>query len=216
VLLQVLFHARIAAERRAFGVDDVATALVDKLVRRHPHVFDVEASGAALDADDVQRRWDRLKADEKGGDRGPLDGIPAGMPGLALLDALLRRVRRLGMLPERPSDIIADLRRTLDALAEVGDGVLDAPDTVDAADAADGTGAAAPSELVGTLLVQATALARSLDLEADAAARGAGARLRTAVTEVLAGAAAQGREVAELTEQERRAPWPRSAVDGAR
>jgi uncharacterized protein YabN with tetrapyrrole methylase and pyrophosphatase domain len=39
VLLQVLFHARIAAERRAFGVDDVARGLVDKLVRRHPHVF---------------------------------------------------------------------------------------------------------------------------------------------------------------------------------
>ena len=96
VLLQVLFHARIAAERHAFGVDDVARALTDKLVRRHPHVF-TDADGGE-DADDVQRSWDRLKADEKGG-RGPLDGVPASMPGLALLDALLRRVLRLDMMP---------------------------------------------------------------------------------------------------------------------
>lgn len=61
VLLQVLFHARIAAERHAFGVDDVARALTDKLVRRHPHVF-TDADGGE-DADDVQRSWDRLKAD---------------------------------------------------------------------------------------------------------------------------------------------------------
>jgi XTP/dITP diphosphohydrolase len=193
VLLQVLFHARIAAERRAFGIDDVATALVDKLVRRHPHVFDAEASGAAADAEDVQRRWDRLKADEKGGDRGPLDGIPAGMPGLALLDALLRRVRRLGMLPSEPADIVEALRRTVDAL-----------------DGAPREDADRSAELVGTLLVQASALARSLELEADAAARSAGARMRAAVSEVLALAAGRGVEVADLGPDERLRAWPRS------
>jgi XTP/dITP diphosphohydrolase len=217
VLLQVLFHARIAAERRAFGVDDVATALVDKLVRRHPHVFDVEAAGAAIDAADVQRRWDRLKADEKGGDRGPLDGIPAGMPGLALLDALLRRVRRLGMLPEEPSTIVADLRATLDAIAAHALTALDpSPRGPAASGEPDAAGPGLDVELVGTLLVQVTALARSLDLEADATARSAGARLRAAVTEVLASAEASGVEVAAMGERERLAAWPRSAVDEAR
>jgi XTP/dITP diphosphohydrolase len=191
VLLQVLFHARIAAERQAFGIDDVATDLVDKLVRRHPHVFDVESVGTAADADDVQRRWDALKADEKGGDRGPLDGIPAGMPGLALLDALLRRVRRLGMLPAGQDAILVDLRRTIDAIDTSGAG----------SDA---------SVLVGTLLVQATALARSLDLEADAAARSAGARLREAVTGVLALADERGVEVGALSAEEQLRAWPRS------
>ena len=198
VLLQVLFHARIAAERRAFGIDDVATGLVDKLVRRHPHVFDVEAAGPAADAEDVQRRWDRLKADEKGGDRGPLDGIPAGMPGLALLDALLRRVRRLGMLPDDPAEIVGDLRHTLDALVDGR-----SQDTVRAA------------ELVGTLLVQVSALARGLDLEADAAARSAGARLRASVTELLALAAGRGIEVGELGPDERLRAWPRTDREDA-
>lgn len=161
VLLQVLFHARIAAERDAFGVDDVARGLVDKLVRRHPHVF-AGAEGVE-DADDVQRNWDRLKGEEKAG-RGPLDGIPSSMPGLALLDALLRRVRRLGMLPEDPALLLAELRGTLDGLA----GELDA------------SGGAAAGR-IGTLLTQLAAIARLLDVEADAAARAGAARLRAEV-----------------------------------
>jgi XTP/dITP diphosphohydrolase len=174
VLLQVLFHARIAAERQAFGVDDVARTLVDKLVRRHPHVF--AGVEGVDDADAVQRNWDRLKSEEKGG-RGPLDGIPAGMPGLALLDALLRRVRRLGMMPEAPSEVLADLRATLDALAlPAGDG----QDT-----------GRTPAELVGRLLAQAAGLARLLDVEADAAARSAAGRLRAEV-EAAAGMDAPG------------------------
>ena len=170
VLLQVLFHARIGSERHAFGIDDVARALVDKLVRRHPHVF-AGVEGIS-DAADVQRNWDRLKSEEKGG-RGPLDGIPSGMPGLALLDALLRRVRRLGMMPEEPAAVLADLRETLD--------------TIGAGDAPSGDTAA---ELVGRLLAQAAGLARLLDVEADAAARTAAARLRAEVEAVDGDAAA--------------------------
>jgi XTP/dITP diphosphohydrolase len=200
VLLQVLFHARIAAERRVFGIDDVATALVDKLVRRHPHVFDVDSVGAATDAEDVQRRWDELKADEKGGERGPLDGIPAGMPGLALLDALLRRVRRLGMLPTDAHEVIADIRRTLDLIGAGG---------------SEGGDGGTTAGLIGTLLVQSTALARTFDLEADAAARSAGARLRDAVSAILAVAADRGLEVGELPADERLRAWPRGGTEGA-
>jgi len=198
VLLQVLFHARIAAERRAFGVDDVARALTDKLVRRHPHVF--AGVEGVDDADQVQQSWDRLKADEKGG-RGPLDGIPAGMPGLALLDALLRRVARLKMMPVDAGHIVADLRATLDALA-AQQGAADGDAVSDASEVAG---------LVGRLLVQATGLARVLGVEADATARDAGARLRAAVDTIVARAAGEGVEPATLPEAERLAAWPAAA-----
>ena len=86
VLLQVMFHSRVAAERTdgtGFTVDDVADGIVTKLVRRHPHVFgDVTVSGA----DDVTRNWDAIKAAERAeratGDRpaSALDGVPLGQP----------------------------------------------------------------------------------------------------------------------------------------
>jgi XTP/dITP diphosphohydrolase len=81
VLLQVVFHAQIAAGDGEWDVDDVAEGLVAKLVRRHPHVFgEVKVSGA----DEVLVNWEQIKAGEKGGDAGGLeDDIPASLPALA-------------------------------------------------------------------------------------------------------------------------------------
>jgi XTP/dITP diphosphohydrolase len=103
VLLQVMFHARIAAERTdgtGFTVDDVADAIVTKLVRRHPHVFgDVSVSGA----DDVTRNWEAIKAAERATGDGPasaLAGVPFGQPALALAAQLQRRAQRAGFPAE--------------------------------------------------------------------------------------------------------------------
>lgn len=113
VLLQVVFHARIAAERddgTSFTIDDVADGIVAKLVRRHPHVFaDVTVSGA----DDVKRNWDEIKREEKrakaerhgrdvSGQAAPsaLDGVPFGQPALALAAQLQRRGARAGVPDE--------------------------------------------------------------------------------------------------------------------
>jgi XTP/dITP diphosphohydrolase len=109
VLLQVVFHARIAAERddgTSFTVDDVADGIVAKLVRRHPHVFaDVTVSGA----EEVKRNWDEIKKEEKkeraersGLTAVPvapsaLDGVPFGQPALALAAQLQRRAARAGV-----------------------------------------------------------------------------------------------------------------------
>jgi XTP/dITP diphosphohydrolase len=109
VLLQVVFHARIAAERddgTSFTVDDVADGIVAKLVRRHPHVFaDVTVSGA----EEVYRNWDEIKREEKkeraersGVTAVPavpsaLDGVPFGQPALALAAQLQRRAARAGV-----------------------------------------------------------------------------------------------------------------------
>lgn len=93
VLLQVLFHARVAQEdpEQPFDIDDVAGGLVEKLRRRHPHVF---ADATVEDADAVARNWDSIKAAEKPERRHPLDGIPAGMPELARAAKAVRRLDR--------------------------------------------------------------------------------------------------------------------------
>lgn len=90
VLLQVVFHARLAEEGvQPWSVDDVAGDLVDKLVRRHPHVF---AGGSA---DDLEGSWDALKAAEKGR-TSVTEGVPLGQPALALAVKLQKRGTRLG------------------------------------------------------------------------------------------------------------------------
>ncbi|MCX5431173.1 nucleoside triphosphate pyrophosphohydrolase [Streptomyces sp. NBC_00257] len=91
VLLQVVFHARIAEEdeQEPFSVDDVAATLVEKLIHRHPHVFGDES---AETPEDVHEHWLRTKAIEKQRDS-VTDGVPLGQPGLALAAKLAGRVR---------------------------------------------------------------------------------------------------------------------------
>jgi XTP/dITP diphosphohydrolase len=99
LLLQVLFHARITRELpagQAFGIDDVAGDLVDKLVRRHPHVF---ADAGPVDADQLNEMWERQKVDEKGR-TSAMDGVPLDQPALALSAKLVSRAQRAGLDPE--------------------------------------------------------------------------------------------------------------------
>ena len=115
LLLQVVFHARVAQEHpdEPFTVDDVAAGIVDKLVRRHPHVFgDVDAATA----EHVEERWERMKAVEKGR-QSALDGIPRGLPALARAEKMLDRLERHGVpavLPEG-TDVGAQLLRDVAA-----------------------------------------------------------------------------------------------------
>ena len=96
LLLQVLFHARIAAELgpAGFDIDDVARGISDKLVYRHPHVF---AGLEVADADEVERNWETLKAAEKRRDS-LLDGIPVALPALAYAEKVVGRLEKAGLL----------------------------------------------------------------------------------------------------------------------
>jgi len=103
VLYQVLFHADIAAHTpgEEFDIQDVAAHMTAKMVGRHPHVFgDRTAPSArtAETAEDVVGFWDDLKKQEKPGRTSVLDGIPQGMPSLALADKLLGRAEKVGLL----------------------------------------------------------------------------------------------------------------------
>ena len=96
LLLQVLFHSRLAEELPAglrFSIDDVASDLVTKLVHRHPHVFaDVTVSGV----DELNANWERLKAAEKGR-TSLVEGVPMSQPALALAAKLVSRADRAGV-----------------------------------------------------------------------------------------------------------------------
>jgi XTP/dITP diphosphohydrolase len=114
VLLQVLFHARIAAERPAadggFTVDDVADALAAKLIRRHPHVF---ASVSVSSADDVSANWEEIKKAERAaasadGVSSVLDGVPFSQPALSLAAQVQRRAARAGAPVELGADGLGD------------------------------------------------------------------------------------------------------------
>ncbi|MFF9901170.1 nucleoside triphosphate pyrophosphohydrolase [Streptomyces longispororuber] len=101
VLLQVVFHARIAEEdeQEPFSVDDVAATIVDKLIHRHPHVF---GEDTASTPEEVKEHWRRTKAEEKQRDS-LTEGIPLGQPGLALAAKLASRVRTEGLSVPLPA-----------------------------------------------------------------------------------------------------------------
>lgn len=169
VLLQVVFHAQVGADRGAFTLDDVARGIADKLVRRHPHVFgDVEVSGA----DEVVARWEILKQQEKAR-TGPFEGVPSALPALQLAEKLQRRAAKLGF--ERWEAVAADFIRTqVDALTRLeGD-----PDTNE--------------ERVGELLSAAVGLARHLHVDPERALRRATARFRRGFEAALTAANAEG------------------------
>jgi len=117
VLFQVLFHARVAAERSAadggFTIDDVADTLAAKLIRRHPHVF---GSVTVTSADEVNANWEEIKNAERaakaatagsGDSAGPsaLDGVPFGQPALSLAAQLQRRAARTGFTFDEFDDL---------------------------------------------------------------------------------------------------------------
>ncbi len=94
LLFQVVIHAQLAREEGQFDLGDVARRITEKLVRRHPHVFE----GKAIEGD-VLEQWERIKRDEQGSAKqgGILDGIPVSLPSLFRAERLQERVERVGV-----------------------------------------------------------------------------------------------------------------------
>jgi XTP/dITP diphosphohydrolase len=151
VLLQVLFHARVASEaQEGWDIDDVAAGLVAKLVRRHPHVFaDTKVAGSA----DVEANWDEIKKTEKPS-RGVTEGVPTALPALSLAAKLQSRGTKAGVwtAPDDPAEAVR-------------------------AAAADAAGEAT-DESVAALLMAAVTLARSAGIDPEAALRRQAMKLR--------------------------------------
>lgn len=124
VLYQVIFHADIAAEAGWFTLEDVAAHMREKMVARHPHVFgDVTVQTSA----DVVATWESVKAVEKAHRTSVLEGIPQGMPSLALADKVLGRAAKVGVarepavvVPSSEAELGAQLLATVAAAKEAG------------------------------------------------------------------------------------------------
>jgi XTP/dITP diphosphohydrolase len=191
VLLQVAFHARLAEEGDAderWTIDDVAAGLVDKLVRRHPHVFaDREVSGA----DEVVANWDLIKAEEKAGSSA-LAGVPLSMAALTLAATLQRKATKLGL----PADLVAPE-------------LLSAETPGAAVAAAVAHYESAPGvESAGQLLWAVVAAMRADDVDAEAALRGRARRFRERLGAVEATVRGDGQDPAALDAGEWRQRWP--------
>jgi uncharacterized protein YabN with tetrapyrrole methylase and pyrophosphatase domain len=116
LLLQVVFHCQLARERGVFNFEKVTRNLVDKLVRRHPHVFgDVKAH----DVDAVWAQWEKIKRAEKKGTAherpSALDGIPRHLPSLLRAEKLVKKARKAKLLEEAPSPTRKPTRAALSA-----------------------------------------------------------------------------------------------------
>jgi MazG family protein len=107
LMLQIVFHAQLASERKAFGMAEVCRSIADKLIRRHPHVF---GRAKVRDSGEVLSRWEKIKRSEPGNRRlSVLDGIPAAFPALLKALKLQKRAARTGFDWKRTRPILGKI-----------------------------------------------------------------------------------------------------------
>lgn len=191
VLLQVVFHARVAEERGAFDVDQVCRTIADKLIRRHPHVFsDVSVTGSA----EVLRNWEAIKRDERqavGEASSVLSGVPRSLPSLPRAQAVQKKAASVGFDWD-------DVSGPLDKLAEETDELKEAIGTADRDRIA---------EELGDLLFAVVNVARLLDVDADSALRAALGKFESRFQYIEESAARSGRDVGVMTIHEMDSLW---------
>jgi MazG family protein len=193
LLFQVIFHARMAEEEGAFDFDDVARAVVDKMIRRHPHVFGDETYASLAEQ---KQGWDALKAAERagkgrGGPASLLDDVPVGLPALTRAVKLSKRAAEVGFVWPAVADVVAKLHEEVgEMLAEIEAGDVEK----------------ARQEIGDVLYVMAN-LARNLEVDPDDALRYTNAKFVRRFKYVEAQLRARGKAPAESDLTEMDALW---------
>ena len=196
LLLQVVFHARMAEEAGHFALPDVVRAISGKMVARHPHVFGDESRDKS--ADQQTADWEAIKAAERAGkaQAGTLDGVAVGLPALLRAVKLQKRAARVGF--DWPST-----DEVLDKIVEEAREVLEARDRL---------GPEELAEEVGDLLFVMANLARHLKVDPEAALRAANAKFTRRFRAIEAALAARGKRPEDSDLAEMDALWDAAKV----
>jgi len=204
LLLQVVFHARMAEEQGAFAFGDVVEAITTKMIRRHPHVFgDADARSAGV----VKDLWEQIKAEERaakvargstsaadksaGTHPGALAGIPAALPALTRALKLQQKAGRVGFDWNDPRAVLAKIREEADEI----EAALDAKDNAEA------------GREVGDLLFAVVNLARHLDADPEDVLRGTNRKFERRFASIEKALASGGRGPQEASLDEMEALW---------
>ena len=191
-ILQAVFYAQMASEAELFRIEDSLTAINEKLIRRHPHIF---GDTDAKTADDVMVNWDAIKKQEKAAkgvaETSLLDGVLRSAPALVEAQEVSRRAAKVGFDWPEASQVVDKIREELEELQEArasGD-----QDHVE--------------EELGDLLFSAVNLARFYKVDAEQSLRKANAKFRRRFSHVERALAAEGKELNQATLEEMEAKW---------
>ena len=193
LLLQVVFHARMAQEQNRFDFGDVVEAITAKLIRRHPHMF-ADAQGRTAEA--VKGLWERIKAEEKAAKagnapQGALAGVPLALPALTRALKLQEKASRVGFDWNDPKAVLAKIREEADEI----EAALDAGDRTEA------------SQEIGDLIFALVNLARHLSADPEEALRATNRKFERRFQFIEAALAKQGKTPQQATLAEMDALW---------
>jgi MazG family protein len=199
LLLQVVFHAQVAAERRAFTIDDVIARVSDKMVRRHPHVF---ADDPAATPGEVLRNWEALKAAERGAApaESMLDSVSRHLPAVMEAFQMATKAARVGFDWPDGAAVLAKLDEELAELKQAAS--RRPPDRAEL-----------EAEL-GDILFTAVNVARLLDVDPESALKAANRKFRRRFARVEAGLRQRGRSPAQSNLEEMESLWQDAKREG--
>jgi MazG family protein len=205
LLLQVVFHARMAEDAGLFDFDDVAKAIADKMVRRHPHVFadqPVESAAAQTAAWEDHKAAERARA--PGAQRlapSALDGVALGLPALTRAHKLQKRAARVGFdwpdvagVFSKIDEELVEIKAELSAAGQPGPGRIE--------------------DEVGDLLFVVVNLARHLNVDPETALRTANAKFERRFRAIEAGLRVQGKDIVEASLEEMESLWQAAKRSG--
>jgi len=188
LLLQVVFHAQLAREDGRFDFDSIATSIVEKLVRRHPHVFGSENIASSAD---VLVRWEDIKKAEKGGQESALDGVSVGLPALLHAEKIQKKAAKVGFDWDSIPPVIAKVREEIEEV----EAELIKPDNQQL------------EEELGDLLFATVNLTRKLGINAEAALQKATDKFSARFRAVESLAHSRGLQLETMTLQEMDVLW---------